>query len=86
MTPGLSCSTAVWYEEKNAVNTNVYFCSNHCNRHCDVDADLVYSLSFGPDHGGVIGDFSWFGLEGVSLTEPYVEGRGFLTWFSACFR
>ncbi len=37
---------------------------------------IGYSLSFGPDHGGVIGDFSWFGLEGVSLTEPYVEGQG----------
>lgn len=36
---------------------------------------IGYSLSFGPDHGGVIGDFSWFGLEGVSLTEPYVEGQ-----------
>ncbi|MDQ2800956.1 MAG: ammonium transporter [Armatimonadota bacterium] len=25
-----------------------------------------YSLAFGPDHGGVIGDFSWAGLNGVS--------------------
>lgn len=27
-----------------------------------------YSLSFGPDIGGVIGDFSWFGLSGVGLS------------------
>ena len=26
-----------------------------------------YSLAFGPDHGGVIGDFSWVGLNGVSI-------------------
>ena len=26
-----------------------------------------YSLAFGPDHGGVIGDFSWAGLRGVSI-------------------
>jgi ammonium transporter, Amt family len=28
-----------------------------------------YSLSFGPDHGGLIGDLSWFGLKGVGA-EP----------------
>ena len=26
-----------------------------------------YSLAFGPDVGGLIGDFSWFGLNGVGL-------------------
>ena len=26
-----------------------------------------YSLAFGPDHGGLIGDFSWVGLKGVSI-------------------
>lgn len=29
-----------------------------------------YSLAFGPDHYGLIGDFSWVGLKGVSATEP----------------
>jgi Amt family ammonium transporter len=29
-----------------------------------------YSLSFGPDHGGLIGDLSWFGLRGVGA-EPH---------------
>ena len=28
-----------------------------------------YSLAFGPDHGGLIGDLSWAGLQGVGL-EP----------------
>jgi len=26
-----------------------------------------YSLSFGPDHGGIIGGLSWFGLKGVGM-------------------
>ena len=26
-----------------------------------------YSLAFGPDHGGLVGDFSWAGLKGVSI-------------------
>jgi len=31
---------------------------------------IGYSLAFGPDHGGLIGDFSWFGLRNVSGSEP----------------
>jgi ammonium transporter, Amt family len=31
-----------------------------------------YSLAFGPDHGGIIGDFSWAGLSGVGL-EPNAD-------------
>ena len=26
-----------------------------------------YSMSFGPDYGGIIGDLSWFGLKGVGM-------------------
>jgi len=29
-------------------------------------AIIGYTLAFGPDHGGLIGDFSWFGLKHVS--------------------
>ncbi|MFB3097105.1 MAG: ammonium transporter [Dehalococcoidia bacterium] len=29
-----------------------------------------YSLAFGPDVGGIIGNLEWFGLRGVSATEP----------------
>jgi Amt family ammonium transporter len=33
-----------------------------------------YSLAFGPDHGGLIGDLSWFGLRGVGLEPgPYAD-------------
>jgi len=31
---------------------------------------IGYSLAFGPDHGGLIGDLSWFGLKDVSMNEP----------------
>lgn len=75
MTPGLSCFYGGLVRRKNAVNT--MFTSVVTIVTGIVMWMLIgYSLSFGPDHGGVIGDFSWFGLEGVSLTEPYVEGQG----------
>lgn len=75
MTPGLSCFYGGLVRRKNAVNT--MFTSVVTITTGIVMWMLIgYSLSFGPDHGGVIGDFSWFGLEGVSLTEPYVEGQG----------
>ena len=75
MTPGLSCFYGGLVRRKNAVNT--MFTSV-----VTIATGIVmwmlfgYSLSFGPDHGGVIGDFSLFGLEGVPLTEPYIEGQG----------
>src|SRR5262245_11780532 len=31
---------------------------------------IGYSLAFGPDHMGLIGDFSWIGLKHVSMNEP----------------
>lgn len=75
MTPGLSCFYGGLVRRKNTVNT--MFTSVVTIATGIVMWMLIgYSLSFGPDHGGVIGDFSWFGLEGVSLTEPYVEGQG----------
>ena len=75
MTPVLSCFYGGLVRRKNAVNT--MFTSVVTIATGIVMWMLIgYSLSFGPDHGGVIGDFSWFGLEGVSLTEPYVEGQG----------
>ena len=32
-----------------------------------------YSLAFGPDHGGVIGDLSWAGLRSVSMYTPNTD-------------
>ena len=34
-----------------------------------------YSLSFGGNHAGIIGDFRWFGLHGIKMNEagPYAS-------------
>ena len=34
-----------------------------------------YSLSFAPTGNGIIGDFRWLGLEGVSLTKGYLDSH-----------
>ena len=74
MTPGLSYFYGGLVRRKNAVNT--MFASV-----ITIGIGVVmwvlfgYSLAFGTDHFGIIGDFSWLGLEGVSKTEPYVEGQ-----------
>ncbi len=74
MTPGLACFYGGLVRRKNAVNT--MFASVFT-----IGTGIVmwvlfgYSLSFGSDHFGIIGDFSWLGLEGVSLSEPYKEGQ-----------
>jgi Amt family ammonium transporter len=44
-----------------------------------------YSLAFGPDVGGIIGDLSWFGLNGVALTPnpdyaPTVPHQAFMIY------
>jgi Amt family ammonium transporter len=49
-----------------------------------------YSLAFGPDHGGLIGDFSWIGLKDVSIapsdtyavTVPHEAFMGFQMMFA----
>ena len=74
MTPGLSCFYGGLVRRKNAINT--MFASV-----VSIGIGIVmwvlfgYSLSFGTNHFGIIGDLNWIGLEGVSLTEPYVEGQ-----------
>lgn len=65
MTPGLSYFYGGLVRRKNAVNT--MFASV-----ITIGTGVVmwvlfgYSLAFGTDHFGIIGDFSWLGLEGVS--------------------
>ncbi len=74
MTPGLSCFYGGLVRRKNAVNT--MFASVFT-----IGTGIVmwvlfgYSLSFGTDHFGIIGDLGWLGLEHVSLSEPYREGQ-----------
>ena len=73
MTPGLAMFYGGLVRKKNVVNTmmtSVFI----------IGTGIVmwvlfgYSLSFAPSSNGVIGDLSWLGLEGVSLTEGYTDG------------
>lgn len=69
MTPGLALFYAGMVRSKNVLSVLMQ---------SFVAAGLIsvlwvlvgYSLAFGPDHGGIIGDFSWAGLRGVSLSVP----------------
>ena len=73
MTPALSLFYGGLVRRKNVINT--MFASTFT-----IGTGMVmwvlfgYSLSFGTDHAGIIGGLEWFGLNGVSLTEPYREG------------
>lgn len=48
-------------------------CGNYGSFRCYVDT-FGYSLSFGGNHAGIIGDFRWFGLNGVGMEAgPYAD-------------
>lgn len=73
MTPGLAMFYGGLVRKKNVVNTmmtSIFI----------IGTGIVmwvlfgYSLSFAPSSNGIIGDLSWIGLEGVSLTEGYKDG------------
>ena len=74
MTPGLAFFYGGLVRKKNIVSTIMY---------SFVSIGLVgivwvlwgYSLAFGPDIGGFVGNLEWFGLKDVSATEagPYSD-------------
>jgi len=66
MTPGLALFYGGMVRRKNILGTIVQ--SFIIIGLISVEWALVgYSMAFGPDHGGVIGDLSWFALSGVGL-------------------
>jgi Amt family ammonium transporter len=66
MTPGLAFFYGGMVRKKNILGTIMQ--SIIVIGLVSVEWILVgYSLAFGPDHAGVIGDLSWFGLRGVGL-------------------
>ncbi|HEY3489777.1 MAG TPA: ammonium transporter [Candidatus Deferrimicrobiaceae bacterium] len=66
MTPGLAFFYGGMVRKKNILGTIMQ--SFIVIGLVSVEWILVgYSMSFGPDHGGIIGDLSWFGLRGVGL-------------------
>jgi Amt family ammonium transporter len=71
MTPGLALFYGGMVRRKNILGTIVQ--SLVLVGLISVEWALVgYSMAFGPDHAGIIGDLSWFGLSGVGLA-PYKE-------------
>ena len=74
MTPGL----AFFFmedlsDEKNVVNT-MMACVAIMGLSVVMWTLFGYSLSFGGNHGGIIGDFRWFGLNGVGMEPgPYAD-------------
>ncbi|MEW6721041.1 MAG: ammonium transporter [Thermodesulfobacteriota bacterium] len=66
MTPGLALFYGGMVRRKNILGTIMQ--SLIIIGLISVEWALVgYSMAFGPDHGGLIGDLSWFGLSGVGL-------------------
>ena len=85
MTPGLSCFYGGLVRRKNAVNT-MYTSVVTIGIGIVMWVLFGYSLSFGTDHAGIIGGFNWIGLEGVSATEPYIEGQKIPNLVFCCFQ
>ena len=61
MTPGLAFFYGGLVRRKNVVNTMMAIV-------------MIMGLAFGGNHGGIIGDFRWFGLEGIGWNVgPYAD-------------
>lgn len=73
MTPGLAFFYGGLVRRKNVCNT-MMACVAIMGLSVVMWALFGYSLAFGGNHGGVIGDFRWFGLNGVGMeTGPYAD-------------
>lgn len=88
MTPGLAFFYGGLVRRKNVVNT-MMACVAIMGLSVFMWALFGYSLSFGSDHGGVIGSFEWFGLNGVgweagpySDSIPHLVYAGFQMMFA----
>ena len=73
MTPGLAFFYGGLVRRKNVVNT-MMACVAIMGLSVVMWTLFGYSLSFGGNHGGNIGDFRWFGLNGVGMEPgPYAD-------------
>ena len=73
MTPGSGVlSMEGWCRRKNVVST-MMACVAIMGLSVVMWVLFGYSLSFGGNHAGIIGDFRWFGLNGIGMDEagPY---------------
>ena len=73
MTPGLAFFYGGLVRRKNVVNT-MMACVAIMGLSVVMWTLFGYSLSFGGNHGGIIGDFRWFGRNGVGMEPgPYAD-------------
>ncbi|CVI66480.1 Ammonium transporter NrgA [Eubacteriaceae bacterium CHKCI004] len=73
MTPGLAFFYGGLVRRKNVVNT-MMACVAIMGLSIVMWALFGYSLAFGGNHGGIIGDLRWFGLNGVGMdVGPYSD-------------
>ena len=73
MTPGLAFFYGGLVRRKNVVNT-MMACVAIMGLSVFLWTLFGYSLAFGGNHGGIIGDFRWFGLENVGMEAgPYAD-------------
>lgn len=73
MTPGLAFFYGGLVRRKNVVNT-MMACVAIMGLSVVMWTLFGYSLSFGGNHGGIIGDFRWFGLNEVGMEPgPYAD-------------
>ena len=73
MTPGLAFFYVGLVRRKNVVNT-MMVCVAIMGLSVFMWTLFGYSLAFGGNHGGIIGDFRWFGLENVGMEAgPYAD-------------
>ena len=73
MTPGLAFFYGGLVRRKNVVNT-MMACVAIMELSVVMWTLFGYSLSFGGNHGGIVGDFRWFGLNGVGMESgPYAD-------------
>ena len=80
MTPGLAFFYGGLVQRKNVVNT-MMACVAIMGISIVMWVLFGYSLAFGGDHGGIIGDFRWFGLEGVTWDSgPYASNIPHITF------
>ena len=74
MTPGLAFFYGGLVRRKNVVNT-MMACVAIMGLSVVMWGLFGYSLAFGGNHGGIIGDFRWLGLNGVGMEAgPYADG------------
>lgn len=74
MTPGLAFFYGGLVRRKNVVST-MMACAAIMGLSVVMWGLFGYSLSFGGNHAGIIGDFRWFGLHGIKMNEagPYAS-------------